>query len=89
MSQVYYIIVTVIFALFVILMAWWLYRYMRKPPILSMSADELSDDQKAMIYKFCGEHRRSRLAKEKEEALARRKQEQADAATKKSRKKRS
>jgi len=64
MNDVYYIIVTVIFGIFVLFMAWWLYRYLRKPDLLNMTQEDLSDDQKAMLYKFCGEQRRARLNNE-------------------------
>lgn len=67
MSDVYYIVVTVIFGVFVLVMAVWIYRYMRTSNPLEMTHEELSDDQKAMIYKFCGEMRRAREAKEARE----------------------
>jgi len=65
MNDVYYIIVTIIFGLFVLFMAWWLYRYLRaKPCPLDVKQEDLSDKQKTMLYKFCGEMRRQRLEKE-------------------------
>lgn len=70
MSDVYYIVVTVIFGVFVLVMAVWIYKYMRASNPLEMTHEELSDDQKAMIYKFCGEMRRSREAKEFKETKA-------------------
>jgi len=65
MSDVYYIIVTVIFGVFVLVMAVWIWRYMRASNPLELTHEELSDDQKALIYKFCGEMRRAREAKER------------------------
>jgi len=65
MSDVYYIVVTVIFGVFVLVMAVWIWRYMRSSNPLELTHEELSDNQKAMIYKFCGEMRRAREAKEK------------------------
>lgn len=64
MSDTYYIIVTVIFGVFVIVMTVWLWRYMRKSNPLELQHDELSDDQKKLIYQFCGEMRRAREEKE-------------------------
>lgn len=66
MSDVYYIVVTVIFGVFVLVMALWIWRFMRASNPLELTHEELSDDQKAMIYKFCGEMRRAREAKERE-----------------------
>lgn len=66
MSDTYYIIVTVIFGVFVIVMTIWLWRYMRKSNPLELQHDELSDDQKKLIYQFCGEMRRAREEKERE-----------------------
>lgn len=83
MNDVYYIIVTVIFGLFVLFMAWWLFRYLRsKPCPLDVKQEDLSDDQKSMIYKFCGEMRRQRLEKEETE-----RKKQSRSSKKKSRKK--
>lgn len=65
MSDVYYIVVTVIFGVFVLVMAVWIWKYMRASNPLEMTHEELSDDQKALIYKFCGEMRRAREAKER------------------------
>ena len=67
MSDVYYIVVTVIFGVFVIIMAIWIWRYMRASNPLELTHEELSDDQKALIYKFCSEMRRAR---EEESAAA-------------------
>lgn len=64
MSDVYYVIVTVIFGVFVLVMAVWIWRYMRASNPLELTHEELSDDQKAMIYQFCGEMRRAREARE-------------------------
>jgi len=67
MNDVYYIIVAVIFGLFVIVTCVWMYRYLRKPlPLLATSHEELSDEQKQMLEKFCGEMKRERLRKEEE-----------------------
>lgn len=60
MSDVYYIVVTVIFGVFVLVMAVWIWRYMRASNPLELTHEELSDDQKSLIYKFCGEMRRAR-----------------------------
>jgi hypothetical protein len=64
MDDIYYIIITVIFGLFVLFMVWWLYKYLSTPSVLSMSKDDLTDREKEVIYKFCSEMRRSRLEKE-------------------------
>jgi len=75
MNDVYYIIVTVIFGVFVLIMAWWIYRYMRKSNPLEIPHEELSEDQKALIYNFCGEMKRARLESEKQEKQDKDKQE--------------
>jgi hypothetical protein len=63
-SDTYYIIVTVIFGVFIIVMLWFLYKYMKKPNLLEMKHEELTDDQKNMLYKFCAEAKKHRLADE-------------------------
>ena len=75
MNDVYYIIVTVIFGVFVLIMAWWIYRYMRKSNPLEIPHEELSEDQKALIYNFCGEMKRARLENEKQALQEKDKQE--------------
>jgi hypothetical protein len=57
--------VTVLFGVFVLLTALWLMRYMRKSNPLELTHEELSDDQKALIYKFCNEMREARELTEK------------------------
>ncbi len=57
MTDTYYIIITVIFGIFVLVTAWWVYRYMKSTNPLTMTYDELSDQQKAFIYKFCRERK--------------------------------
>ena len=64
MSDVFYIAVTGIFAIFTVLTLWWLYRYMNRKSILETRREDLSDDQKALLYKFCDESRRKRIAHE-------------------------
>ena len=66
MNTVFYIIVTVIFSLFVIYMGWWLFKYVRKDTVrdvTDLKKEDLSDDQKQLISKFCREMRLSRLSK--------------------------
>lgn len=64
MSDTYYIIVTAIFGVFVIIMMVWLWRYMRTSNPLELKHEDLSDDQKRLIYKFCSESRRAREQQE-------------------------
>lgn len=68
MSDVYYILITVFFCVFVLLMMWWVYRYLSAANPLRMTHDELSDPQKEIIYNFCSEMRRGREAREAKEA---------------------
>jgi len=72
-TDTYYIIVTVIFGVFVILMMWFLWKYMKKQSILEMKHDELTDDQKKMLYNFCAEAKRQRIAEEEKKAKAKQK----------------
>ena len=85
MSDVYYIIVVVVFCVFVLLMAWWIYSYMRKSNPLEMTNEELTDEQKEQLSKFCSEMKRARLEKEERERQA---AEALVAASKESRKSR-
>jgi len=64
MNDTFYIVVTVIFGVFVLLTLWWLYRYMHKKSILETKREDLSDDQKLLLSKFCEEMRRERVLKE-------------------------
>lgn len=67
MNDTYYIIVTVIFGVFVIVMLWWLWTYFRRPKdIMSTKHEDLTDHQKLLIYKFCNEKRQERLKAELE-----------------------
>jgi hypothetical protein len=68
MDEAFYIILTVVFALFVLFMIWWFYQYVSTPTILSMKEDDLSDREKDVIYKFCSEMRKSRLKQEKNDS---------------------
>lgn len=70
MSDVYYIIVTSIFGAFVLIMLVGVIWYMRKPNPRTLNPDEtafedLSDDQKAMIYKYCNQRKKSSKARDK------------------------
>ena len=82
MSDVYYIVVTVIFGVFVLVMAVWIWRYMRASNPLELTHEELSDDQKAIIYQFCGEMRRAREERERTAAAAAATTKKPQAATK-------
>lgn len=85
-TDTYYIIVTVIFGVFVLLMLWFLYRYMKKSNVLNLKHEELSDDQKTMLYQFCAEMKRSRIAEEEKkqkEKEDKKQQQQSKSATSK------
>lgn len=63
MSDVYYIIVTSIFGAFVLIMLVGVIWYMRKPHRKTLDPEvttfeDLSDDQKAMIYKYCNQRKK-------------------------------
>ncbi len=64
MNDVYYIIVTSIFGLFVLLLSWWLYRYLSRSSVMEISEEALSDREKERMYELCSELRRKRLAAE-------------------------
>lgn len=67
MSDTFYIIITVIFGVFVLLTLWWMYRYINRKSILETKQEDLSDDQKLLLSKFCNEMRRERIIKEEAE----------------------
>lgn len=69
-TDTYYIIVTVIFGVFILVMLWFLYKYMTKPSLLDMKHEDLSDDQKNMLYKFCAEMKKTRIAEEEKKLEA-------------------
>ena len=62
MNEVFYIVIIVIFGVFVILTLYWLWRYMHKKSILEMKQEDLTEDQKLILSKFCEEMRKTRLA---------------------------
>ena len=63
MNDVFYIILTFIFGVFVLFVMWWLYRYVRTPSLLSMNKEDLSDREKDVLNTFCTEMKRARLSK--------------------------
>jgi len=64
MGDLYYIIITVIFGVFVLLTLWWLYKYINKKSILEMKREDLTEDQKIILTKFCNEMRNSKVVQE-------------------------
>ena len=67
MSDVFYIVVTVIFGLFVLFIAWWLYRYMKKDVTLSeLKNRELSDTERQTLQEFCKRMKQEVAEKENE-----------------------
>jgi len=63
--DIFYIIVTVVFVIFLALVLWWLFRFIHKKSILDVKREDLSDDQKQLLYKFCSEMRQKRELEEK------------------------
>lgn len=68
MEEAYFIVVTVIFALFVLWTVWWVMKQVAEPlrpkNVDQMTEHDLSDDQRMMIRKFCTERRAQRLLEE-------------------------
>lgn len=66
-NDVFYIIVTIFFCLFAVLLAWWAFRYLNRPErnIEELEESDLTDDDLAVLRKFCSEKKRKREAKEK------------------------
>ncbi len=62
MNDIYFIVITVVFGLFVFCVMWWLYKYMSKRSILETKFEDLRDDEKLLMSKFCEEMRKNRLA---------------------------
>ncbi len=57
MQESYYIAVTVIFGVFILFTLWWLWGFMRKRSLSNMNLQDLNEEQKAMLAKFCEEIR--------------------------------
>jgi hypothetical protein len=53
MDNIYYIIITVIFALFVVFVVWWLYKYLYSLRFLPTNHQDLSEVDKQTLYTFC------------------------------------
>lgn len=66
-NDVYYILITVIFGLFVLFMVWWLYRYTKRPDVLTMNREDLTDEHKALLYRFCESKRLKKDSKKKQQ----------------------
>lgn len=57
MDDVFYIVITVIFGVFVLAVMFWLYRYMNKKSLLDKDFADLSDQEKQMASRFCEQMR--------------------------------
>ena len=67
MDDVYFIIATAVFAMFVIFFIWLLFRYLRSANTLVLDTTHLSEKDKEILASHCSEMRRARLEKEREE----------------------
>ena len=54
MLDLFYIIITCIFALFILFCCWWLYKALRSPLLPEVIEEQnLTENQKEILYEFC------------------------------------
>jgi len=58
-NDVFYIIVTIFFCIFAVLLAWWVFRYLNRPVrnMAEMKESDLTEDDLAILRKFCSDRK--------------------------------
>ena len=76
MNDFYYIALTIVFALFVLFIMWWLYTSLRKRSFGSMTnLNDLTAEDRRKLSQFCSEMKRLREQSEKRKVLEQEKQD--------------
>jgi hypothetical protein len=66
MDDVYFIIATSIFGIFVIFFIWLLYKYLKTSNTIVLDVTHLSEEEKDILATHCSEMRRARIGLEKQ-----------------------